>query len=420
VQSIPSPRLPEGKHTVNLRESAGIALSAVRAQKLRSFLTLLGVIIGVSSVIAVMSLVEGLNQYVAKQLTSSGSNVFSVDKVGLAFDRITLEDRMRRPDLTRELAARVAAAGRHVAAAVAQRETDVTLKRRDHSLGSVPVTGVEPGYMQVNDLPVGRGRALGESDELAHATTCVVGSDVADELFESLDALGQPLRVREQEFTIVGVGEHMGSAFGQNRDLYVLVPLSTFQRLEGRVGSVEIRVRSRSPDDFEQAQDETRAILRAARHLRPGEADDFEIVTPDMLLSLWRNLSGAIFIVIVGVSFISLVVGGIVIMNIMLVSVTERTREIGIRKAIGARRRDILYQFLIEAATLSSAGGVIGLVLGVLFALLIGVISPLPVHVSALSVALGLVMATLVGLFFGSYPAFRAAKLDPIDALRYE
>jgi putative ABC transport system permease protein len=405
---------------MNFRESTTIALSALRAQKLRSFLTLLGIIIGVSSVIAVMSLVEGLNTYVAKQLTSSGSNVFTVDKVGITFDRLTAEDRLRRPDLTADLASRIEAASRHVAAAVAERSTAATVRRRNHSLGSVLVRGMGAGYMQVEDLPVASGRPLGEADERAHATTCVIGSDIADQVFGSLDPIGQGLRVGEQEFTVVGVGKHMGSAFGQNRDLYVAVPLTTFQRFTGRVGSVGLTVRSRSQDDFEQAQGETRAVLRAARHLRPGEPDDFEIVTPDMLLGLWRNLSGAIFVVIVGVSLISLVVGGIVIMNIMLVSVTERTREIGVRKALGARRRDILAQFLIEAATLSSAGGVVGLALGVLFALGIGLVTPLPVHVSPLAVVLGLVMATLVGLFFGSYPAVRAARLEPIDALRYE
>ncbi len=405
---------------MNLRESAGIALTALRAQKLRSFLTLLGVIIGVSSVIAVMSLVQGLNQYVAKQLTSSGSNVFTVDRVGIAFDRLTFEDRLRRPIIDRLQADLVARGGSHIAASAPERTSAWTLRRGEHSLGSIEVRGVAPGYMEVNDLPVASGRPLGSADELARASTCVIGAELADQLFGSLDPLGQELRANGLAFTVVGIGERKGSAFGQSRDLYMLVPLATFQRIEGRTGSLDIKVRSRSPEDFEQAQAETRGILRTARHLRPGEPDNFEIVTPDMLLGLWRNLSGAIFIVIVGVSFISLVVGGIVIMNIMLVSVTERTREIGVRKAIGARRRDILFQFLIEAATLSSAGGVIGLVIGVAFALLIGVVTPLPVYVSPLAIALGLVMATLVGLFFGSYPATRAAKLDPIDALRYE
>ncbi len=405
---------------VNIRESAGIALSALRANKLRSTLTLLGVIIGVSSVIAVMSLVQGLNQYVAKELISSGSNVFSVDQVGLVFDNLELADRLRRPELTREHAHVIARAARQVAAVEAERGAAATVRRGDHSLRSVSVRGVEPDYMQVSDLPVGSGRPIVESDEMSRGAVCVIGADVADELFRNLDPLGQTLRLGVQPLTVVGVGERKGSSFGQSRDLYVLIPLGTFERIWGRHGSVEIKVRSRDPAVMEQAQDEVRAILRGARHLRPGQRDDFEIVTPEMLLSLWRNLSGALFVVIVGVSLISLVVGGIVIMNIMLVSVTERTREIGVRKALGARRRDILFQFLIEAVTLSGVGGVIGLALGVLFALGIGLVTPLPVYVSPLAIVLGLVTSTVVGVFFGSYPAARAARLDPVDALRYE
>ncbi len=405
---------------MNLRESAGVALTALRAHKLRSFLTLLGVIIGVSSVIAVMSLVQGLNQYVAKQLMSSGSNVFTVDRVGIVFDDLVFRDRLRRREITREDAAMIARNAPHVAAAVAERSASTSLKRGSRSMRSVQVTAVEPDYMLVNDLPVGRGRAIGSTDELTNAPVCVIGSDVADELFGSLDPVGRELRLGPYPLTVVGVGEHKGSAFGQSRDAYVLVPFGFFERIWGRTASVDIKVRSLGPGNFEQAQDETRAILRVARHLRPGQPDDFEIVTPEMLLSLWHNLSGALFVVIVGVSLISLVVGGIVIMNIMLVSVTERTKEIGIRKALGARRRDIRLQFMIEAVTISLAGGAVGLGLGVLIALLIGVATPLPVYVSPLAVVLGVVSSTLVGVFFGSYPAVRAARQDPIEALRYE
>ncbi len=405
---------------MNLRESAGIALTALRAHKLRSFLTLLGVIIGVSSVIAVISLVQGLNQYVSSKLISSGSNVFTVDRVGLAFDDLTFNDRLRRPNLTRAHARLVATTARHVLAATAARGALATLRRGSRSLRAVGVQGVESGYMEVSDLPVARGRPLGDSDDLGRADVCVIGADVADELFGSLDPLDRDIRIGPHRLLVVGIGARKGSSFGQSQDQYVLVPLGTFDRMYGRIGSVDIQVRSRSQDEFTQAQDETRSILRAARHLRPGQPDDFEITTPEMLLSLWQNISGAIFVVIIGVSLISLVVGGIVIMNIMLVSVTERTREIGVRKALGARRRDILFQFLIEAVTLSGVGGVVGLLLGVAFALLIGLVSPLPVYVSPFAIVLGLVTATLVGVFFGSYPASRAAKQDPIEALRYE
>jgi putative ABC transport system permease protein len=243
---------------------------------------------------------------------------------------------------------------------------------------------------------------------------------VAENLFGALDPLGRNVRVAGVTFAVVGVGARKGSSFGQSQDMYVLVPLSAFERLYGRVGSVAISVRASGQDGFAQAQDEARSVLRMRRHVAAGAPDDFEIVTPEMYTSLWRNLSGAIFIVILGVSVISLVVGGIVIMNIMLVSVTERTREIGIRKALGARRRDILGQFLVEAITLASAGGAIGLLLGVAAAFLIGLATPLPIFVSPTAIALGLTMSLVVGVAFGAWPAARAARKDPIEALRYE
>jgi putative ABC transport system permease protein len=232
--------------------------------------------------------------------------------------------------------------------------------------------------------------------------------------------VGREVRVGDRRFTVIGVGERLGPSFGQPRDLYCLIPLSTWQKIHGRTGSLTLSVKALGPEHFERAQDEVRSLLRVARGLRPGAADDFEVVTPDMYLGLYRDLSGALSIVLIGVSLIALLVGGIVIMNIMLVSVTERTREIGLRMALGARRRDILTQFLLEACTLSLAGGVVGLVIGGGFALLLGALTPLPAFISPLAVVLGVLMSTLVGVFFGAYPASRAARLDPIEALRYE
>jgi len=334
---------------VNVRESVGIALDALRANKLRSFLTLLGVIIGVSSVIAVMSLVQGLDHYVAAQLTAAGSNVFSVDKVGIVFDFNAATDRARRRDLTVADAAAIARAATFVEAAVAERVANAPARRGGRGMTRVGVQGVEGDYMRVDDLPVARGRPLQPLDDARAAAVCVLGAEVAEHLFGQLDPVDREVRVGNRSLVVVGVGVRKGSAFGASQDTYVLVPLTTFTRMFGRVGSVSIHVRSRGQATFARAQDEVRAILRARRHLGPGAPDDFEIVTPEMYMSLWRNLSGAIFVVIIGVSLISLLVGGIVIMNIMLVSVTERTREIGVRKALGARRRDILGQFLIAS-----------------------------------------------------------------------
>ena len=405
---------------MNARESVGIALDALRANKLRSLLTLVGVIIGVSSVIAVMSLVQGLDRYVATRLSAAGSDVFSIDKVGVEFDFTKVREKLRRRDLTVEDAHVIARSASHVEAAVAERTASATLRRGNRSLDRVQVQGVESDYMLVDDLPVERGRPIGLADNQSRAWVCVIGDQVADQLFGTLDPLGREVRIGEGRCVVVGVGRHKGSSFGASQDLYALVPFTTFLKLYGREASVTITARSRGQEHFEQAQDEARALLRVRRHVPAGTPDDFEVVTPEMYMSLWRNLSGAIFVVIIGVSAISLLVGGIVIMNIMLVSVTERTREIGIRKAIGARRADILVQFLVEAITLSLSGGAIGLVIGVLGSVLIGLVTPLPVYVSLLAIGLGLATSTLVGVFFGAYPASRAARQDPIEALRYE
>jgi len=404
---------------MNVRESAAVAIDALRANRLRSFLTLTGVIIGVSSVIAVISLVQGLDRYVSSQLASSGSNVFSIDKVGVEFDFTKITEKERRRDLTPEDAEAVARAP-HVEAAVAERGTVVRARRGNRSLIRVQLRGMQPGYLLVNDLPVERGRPIAEIDEQSRAAVCVLGAEVAEQLFGRLDPIGGEIRVGDVRCLVIGVGERKGSSFGQSQDMYALIPFATFLKLFGRAESVTITARSRGQEAFEQAQDEARAMLRARRHVPPGAPDDFEIVTPDMYMSLWRNLTGAIFVVIIGVSAISLLVGGIVIMNIMLVSVTERTREIGIRMALGARRRDVLVQFLVEAMTLSGIGGVIGLALGAGGAILIGLLTPLPTYVSPMAVVLGLLIAGLVGVFFGAYPAARAARQDPIEALRYE
>jgi putative ABC transport system permease protein len=405
---------------VNVRESVGVALDALRANRLRSFLTLIGVIIGVSSVITVVSVVQGLDHYVSTQLLAAGSNVFSVDKVGVEFDFTKITEKLKRRDLTAEDAHAIARAQDAVEAAVAERTTTASVRTGRHSLDHVSIRGEEGDYLEVSDLPVDRGRPLGATDNQSRAPVCVIGDEIADQLFANLDPLGRELRIGGVRFIIVGVGKHKGSAFGASQDLYVLVPFTTFEKLYGRNASVTISVKSRGQEHFEQAQDEARAVMRLRRRVPAGAPDDFEIVTPEMYMSLWRNFSGAISIVIIGVAAISLLVGGIVIMNIMLVSVTERTREIGLRKALGARRRDIRMQFLVESVTLSLVGGALGLLLGIAGAVLVGVVTPLPVFVSPLAIALGITTSSMVGVFFGAYPATRAARQDPIEALRYE
>ena len=405
---------------MNLRESIGIALGGLRSNKLRSFLTLLGTIIGVASVIAVVSFVEGLNRFVTQKLLNAGANVFVVDKFGFITSREQYEAAVKRPDVTLDDADALREGVEHVTLVVAQAGSAASLRYRNKAMQGVRVNGRSAGYDVVDDLSIEEGRHLSEIDDAGRNPVCVIGPEVSEELFGSLPALGRAIRVGNHEFQVIGVTKAKGKMFGQSQDRFVTVPIRTFQKYWLERGSLEIALKSVDQSSLPLAEQEARNIMRARRHQRPGQADRFGLTNSETWLTLYRTLTGGIFVLTIGVAAISLVVGGIVIMNIMLVSVTERTKEIGIRKALGARRRDILTQFLVEATTLSVSGGFIGIVLGGGLALLVGAVTPLPAALSLPAVLLGILMSTGVGVFFGSYPAFRAARLDPIEALRYE
>jgi putative ABC transport system permease protein len=405
---------------LNLRESIGIALGGVRANKLRSFLTLLGIIIGVASVIAVMSFVEGLNRFVTQKLLNAGANVFVVDKYGFITSQEEFEEADKNPDVTLDDAHALREGMRHASMVVAQAGTRAPLRYRNRVQKGVPVNGRSAGYDLVDDITIDRGRHLSELDDTERRPVAVIGPEAAEELFGTLDPLGREVRVDRYEFEIVGITKAKGKMFGQSQDRFITVPIQTFAKYWQERGSFQLSVKSVDQASLDLAQQEARNILRARRNQRPGQPDRFGITTSETWLQLYRTLTGGIFVVSIGVAAISLFVGGIVIMNIMLVSVTERTKEIGIRKALGARRRDILTQFLVESTTLSMSGGMIGIVLGGGLALIVGAFSPLPAAISMGAIVLGVVMSTAVGVFFGSYPAARAARLDPIEALRYE
>ena len=405
---------------MNLRESASIALGAIRANKLRSFLTLLGTIIGVGSVIFVLSVVEGLNQYVSEKILGAGSNVFWVDKFGAAMNEEEFENAMKRPDITLDDVDVLRQNMREAAAVVAGGAAVAPVHRASKSARNVEVRGRSAGYDVVEDLSIERGRHLTELDDRRRWPVCVLGPEVVEEVFPGSDPIGQQVRVGDQTFEVVGVTQAKGKVMGMSQDRFVTIPIHTFEKYWRSRFSYVIYIKSRDQATLPVAVQEARNLMRGRNHLLPGRPDNFGITTADTWMDIYRKITGGIFALTIGVAAISLIVGGIVIMNIMLVSVTERTREIGVRKALGARRRDILTQFLVEATTLSLSGGLIGVAVGVGFALLVSLVSPLPSAVSMPALIMGVTMATVVGVFFGSYPAWRASRLDPVEALRYE
>ncbi len=408
---------------MHLIEGVVVALEALWASKLRTILTLLGNIVGVMSVIAVVSLIDGMNTYIESEVSGEGTGVFQVQQVNtldILSDMEKFMESLHNPRVTYSdltyLRERVTLAEYIDASA----STSSEIRYRNRYIRGVGVRGWTENYPMYGRWDLRDGRHF-SSQEVKHSTdVAVVGFDVADRLFPGLDPIGKEIKLSGANYRIIGLLAQRSGFLGGNPNLTVIVPLTSLQKLIGTRQSLTLSVKPVDLEHVSDCEDETRLAMRSLRRLGPKRDDNFAIVTADNLLNIWEGISAGIFMALIGIVSISLVVGGIVIMNIMLVSVTERTREIGIRKAVGATRMNILWQFLVEAITLSSVGGVLGIAAGFVIAAAIAYFSPLPYAIEPWSIAVGLGVTFAVGVFFGAYPATQAARLDPIEALRYE
>lgn len=402
-------------------EALKLAFASILSHKLRSFLTLLGVIFGVATVIVVVSLIEGFNAYVDEKIANIGTNAFSVQKFSIE-DYSSVEvlnaARRRNKDVTFDDLRALKNHGGFIKDAGGKSDSMADIKFGDKTLLNVQVKATTPNIEVIEKVEALEGRYFSNTEEETRKFVCFIGSEAAEKLFPTGGSLGQTIKIDGRSFQVIGVGKELGSAFGQTRDMYVSMPLSTFLSIYGIRRSISISVTSASPETYEEAIDEARTLMRVRRKLEPSETDNFGIVTPSAINELRDKIFGTIQVVAIGVTSISLVVGGIVIMNIMLVSVTERTKEIGIRKSIGARQSDVLKQFLAESTSLALLGGAIGVAIAYAIAKIVAVAFSVPTALPMVWAAIALFVSSSVGLISGVYPAWKAAKLDPIEALR--
>jgi putative ABC transport system permease protein len=398
------------------------SLAALWANRLRSFLTLLGIIVGVTSVIAIVSTVEGMQGSIEDGLMSLGPKTFIVTRFGLVTSYSDFLERMKRKKLTRGLIEIIEEGCPDCEEVGAESYASEQLKYGAARMNYVEIDGQTPNILAMRDLDVAQGRFISWEDDRRRSQVAFLGHRVYEKLFQNEDPIGKRIRMGQREFIVIGVAEEIGGLLGEDMDEFVVIPLSTLQKIYRKPGNpVNLIISSVTLEKRETAMDQVRVVLRSARRLPYEENDDFEILTPDAVVDFINDVTRAFRVLLISLPLLSIVIGGIVIMNIMMISVTERTREIGIRKSIGAHPRHILAQFLYESVILSLIGGIIGILFGVWIggAMLSGWMD-IDITPTTLAIVLGFGISTAVGVFFGIYPAMKAARMDPVKALGYE
>ena len=397
-----------------------IALRSLVANKLRSILTLIGVIIGVMTVIAVVSIISGMNRYVEAEISSLGSTTFMIRKFGLITSDEQWWEQRKRKNLNLEDMEAIEENCPDCWKVGAEAFTWRKVKYRNKHLSYIDIMGATANITEIAAHDVYDGRSFSDFEVKHNRRVCFVGWEIKENLFPDEDPIGKDIKIGNHYFRIIGVAKKKGTFLGDSQDDFVLIPITIYDKLFGRLSWLHIFVKARDFMSMQDAMDQCRVILRARRNVDYDKPDDFAMLTAESVMDFFEQFTRLALFVMGGIASISLIVGGIVIMNIMLVTVTERTREIGIRKAMGARRRNILWQFLVESVTLALVGGMAGIIVGALIAQAISTFSPLPASVEVWSVVVALLVSSSVGIFFGIFPAMKAARLNPIEALRYE
>jgi putative ABC transport system permease protein len=409
------------RRRVPLREPIGVALETLRAHKMRSFLMLLGIILSVSTLIVVIALISGVNRYIADRVANLGSNVFLLTRFPIITDveefvkanrrnkKVTWDDyESLRENMKLPLRIGV------------ELRTGGKVRAGSQSINDSNIRGVTANMVDIDIVTPADGRYISEGDDQSRAMVTMIGNDLSTKLFPNVDPIGREILINGRPFQVVGVAKPIGTVLGQSQDNFAYIPIQTYFKIYGAYEGIWINIQARGPEWMERTQDEARVLMRARRHLSPNEKDNFGIFDSATLMELWKNLTGVIATAMVGVVSVFLVIGGVVIMNVMLATVTERTREIGIRKALGAHRRDILLQFLVEAAVMAAVGGAIGVTVAYAISGLTTATTSVPMSVPFSAVLLAEIISAAVGVFFGVYPAKKAAGLQPIEALRQE